>query len=189
MSDISPAGGSIADVIRSRRTVNEFRAELPPAAAILRGLELACWAPNHKLTEPWRYYLLGCVAKQQIVALNAELVASSKGAAAGEKKRERWSQIPGWLVVTSLRASDPLRDRENYAAVCCALQNLALALWSEGIGMKWTTGDVIRDDRCYSLLGIERNLEEIVGLIWYGYPAEEHSMKRRPLEEVLQRLP
>ena len=193
MSEPERSETAIADLIRSRRTINHFRDELPPYELILKGLELACWAPNHKLTQPWRFYLLGKETSQQIVELNAEMVAAKKGPESAQKKREKWSTIPGWLVVTSQRADDKLRDKENYAAVCCGIQNLSLFLWSEGIGMKWTTGPVTRCEGIYEILDIDSKQEEIVGVMWYGYPAasKETASKatRKPLSEMMKQLP
>ncbi len=183
----------IAEVIRSRRTTNQFLDEVPPNEVILKGLELACWAPNHKLTEPWRFYLLGRETSQRIVELNAEMIATKKGPEAAQKKREKWSSIPGWLVVTYQRANDELRDKENYAAVCCGIQNLSLFLWSEGIGMKWTTGPVTQCEGTYEILKLNREQEEIVGVMWYGYPANSKEMapkaSRKPLSEIMKQLP
>ena len=118
-----------------------------------------------------------------------KLVEQTKGELAATKKREKWSQIPGWLVITYTKAPDDLRDRENYAAVCCAIQNLSLTLWAQGVGMKWTTGPVTRDPGIYAILGIDPEREEIVGLMWYGYPAETPAMKRHPSSEFISRLP
>lgn len=179
----------IDEVIRGRRTINKFQEQIPPTELIVNAIDAACWAPNHKLTEPWRYYFLGSESIQQVVELNCDLVAASKGEEVAAKKREKWSSIPGWLVITSQVSGNALRDKENYAAVCCALQNLALLLWDRGVGIKWTTGDVTRDERIYEILKIDRATEEIVGMIWYGYPAEVPVMKRRPVEEVISHRP
>ncbi len=179
----------ISDVIRSRRTINQFAPEPVPTEIVLEGLELAIWAPNHKLTQPWRFYLLGQETSQRIVNLNADMVQESKGPEAAQKKRERWSTIPGWLVVTYQRSDDAIRDKEDYAAVCCAVQNLSLFLWDAGIGMKWTSGPVTRSDEIYEILNLDRKLEEIVGVMWYGYPTETPQMKRRPAAEFVTQLP
>ena len=184
-----PDPSAIDAVIRSRRTINQFHANLPPEELILSALDLARWAPNHKLTEPWRFYLLGAETAAQVVELNTQLLCRDKGEAKAQAKREKWSKIPGWLVVTYQKSDDPIRDRENYAAVCCAIQNLALSLWGKGVGMKWTTGGVTLSEEIYELLNIEHAKEEIVGLLWYGYPAEEPQSHRQPLTDVLKRLP
>lgn len=183
-----PSKQSIADVIRDRRTINFFKPGIPPREIVLQGIELARWAPNHHLTEPWRFYLLSDSIKEQIVDLNARMVAEDRGEDAGRAKRERWSRIPGWLVVTCVRSDDDLRQKEDYAACCCAVHNLALYLWSRGVGMKWTTGAVTRSEDFYDLVWIDPVVEEVVGMFWYGYPDEVPVSVRKPVSEVLVEL-
>ncbi|MGD8429667.1 MAG: nitroreductase [Ectothiorhodospiraceae bacterium] len=187
--DCLPSPERAAALIAGRRTINSFRPELPPRSLIRRGISLARWAPNHHLTEPWNFYLIGPRTRDGIVALNAELVAAGKGAEAAEAKRSRWSAIPGWLAVTCNRSDDGLRQREDYAACACAIQNLSLYLWSEGVGTKWTTGAVTREARFYDLLWIDPGQEEVVGLIWYGYPAESPRTHRSGVDVALVDLP
>lgn len=178
-----------AAVLRSRRTIGAFRPDVPPRELVVSALELSCWAPNHRKTEPWRFALLGPETAASIVALNAELVAAKKGPQEAERKRREWSAVPGWLVVTCLRADDPIQSEEDYAASCCATQNLLLALWSRGIGTKWSTGDVTRHPRFSELVGFDPRLERMVGLIWYGYPASIPEQRRRPLADVFRERP
>ncbi|MFO1352299.1 MAG: nitroreductase [Gammaproteobacteria bacterium] len=178
-----------AELIRTRRTIEEFKPEPAPREALVKALDLARWAPNHRLTEPWRFYLLGRDTAQAIARLNAELVTNKNGPAAGRQKLERWLAMPGWLVVTCNRSDDALQAREDYAACCCAVQNFMLYLWSAGIGVKWTTGAVTRDPRFYDLIWVDPAAEEVVGLFWYGYPATIPQTPRKPLSEVMVELP
>lgn len=180
---------TVANVIRSRRSINRFQPQTPPREIIRRALELARWAPNHYLTEPWHFYLLGPRTQQAVIELNAELTSAARGAEAGEAKRRKWAAIPGWLAVTCDRSVDARRAREDYAACACAIHNLALYLWSEGIGVKWTTGAVTREPRFYDLLWVDPEIEIVVGLLWYGYPDEAPQSRRRPLEHSLVELP
>ncbi len=179
----------MAEVIRSRRTIHDFREEPAPVELARKALDLARWAPNHHLTEPWRFYLLGRETASAIARLNAEIVTAKSGPDAGAAKLDRWSRIPGWIVVTCANTEDPLRSREDYAACCCAIHNFSLYLWGEGVGVKWTTGAVTRDPRFYDLVWIDPEAETVVGLVWYGYPAEVPNPARRPLEEVSVSLP
>lgn len=180
----------LEDVIRSRRTIHNFALEAPPFAEIEKAIELASWAPNHHHTEPWRFHHLGPETVSAVVDLNAKLVAAKKGAAAGEAKRERWNAIPGWLAVTSPRSPDDLElQKEDYAACCCAIQNLSLYLWSVGIGIKWTTGAVTRHEEFYRTLQIDPAERQTVGLLWYGYAANVSPQKRQPVQEILTQLP
>jgi len=156
---------------------------------LLRGLELARWAPNHHATEPWHFYLLGRQTAEAIARLNAELVAAERGPEAAAEKLARWQAIPGWLLLTCARSGDPLRAQEDYAACCCAAQNLQLYLWSEGVGMKWTTGSVTRDTRFFDLVWVDPAVESVVGLFWYGYASEVPRPGRKPVSEFLVSLP
>lgn len=180
---------SIADVIRSRRTIGAFRPDIPPQTAVEAAIELASWAPNHKKTEPWRVYQLGAQSAAAVVNLNSHLVERKKGTQEAQSKRKSWSTVPGWLVVTCLRADDPFRHEEDYAACCCFVQNLMLSLWSNAIGSKWSTGDVTRDPQFFDLLQIDPAKERVVGLIWYGFPAVVPEQNRKPVSDFLVRLP
>lgn len=175
----------VADVIRNRRTIHAFRADAPPRDIILQAIDLARWAPNHHQTEPWRFHLLGPESITAVVELNAALVTAKKGAPAGEAKRKRWSEVPGWLAVTCKRAANPLQQEEDYAACCCAIQNLSLYLWSTGIGVKWTTGDVTRHATFHEILGTSPEQDRVVGLLWYGYPEQIPKQRRQPVEAIL----
>ncbi len=180
---------ALAELIRGRRSVDRFRPELPAPTLIREAIELARWAPNHRLTEPWHFYLCGPQTRQAIIDLNAEIVAAKQGQAAAEAKRTRWAQVPGYLVMTCDRSDDPLRAQEDYGACACAAQNLMLALWARGIGSKWTSGDVTRDRRLYDLLWLDPQQETVVGLFWYGYPQEVPASTRKGVEAITVELP
>ena len=55
--------------------------------------------------------------------------------------------------------------------------------------MKWTTGEVTRDPRFFTLLGLEAERHDIVGLFWYGYPDEVPAASRRDASEFIISLP
>jgi len=176
---------SVAEVIRSRRTIGAFRPELPPREVVLDALDAARWAPNHKKTEPWHVFLLGLETSRAVIDLNSQIIAAMKGSADAEAKRKKWSEVPGWLAVTCDLADDPFRREEDYAACCCFIQNLLLALWSAGIGTKWSTGDVTRHPDFFKLLNIDPARQRVVGLFWYGYPAVTPGQTRCPVESFL----
>jgi len=178
-------GAAVARVLRERRTVHDFLPEPVPLEIVERALELACWAPNHHRTEPWRFYLLGPEAREAVAALNTEMVTEKSGERAAAIKLRRWRAMPGWLVLTSACGEDPLREREDYAACCCAAQNFMLALWAEGVGAKWTTGGVVRHARFADIVGFDAGAEQVVGLFWYGWPATVTTQMRRPLERFV----
>jgi nitroreductase len=179
----------LSALLRGRRSIDLFRPEPVGTRVLLEAIEVARWAPNHRLTEPWRFYLIGPVTAAAIIELAAEVDAAKKGAAAGAARRARLQAIPGFFVLTSRRSEDPLLDREDYAACCCAAQNLMLYLWQRGIGVKWTTGGVTRQPRFYELLKIEADRESVVGFFWYGLAKVVPTQERRPVAEIVTERP
>ena len=105
----------LAELIRGRRTINLYLQTPVPRDLVLQAIEVATWAPNHHVTEPWHFYLLGPDSIGRCLDLCHEIVAASKGADAADFKRQSWSEKPGWLVVTCRRSEDALREREDYA--------------------------------------------------------------------------
>lgn len=171
-------------VLRERRTVHEFLPDPPPRELVEEALELSRWAPNHKHTNPWRWYRLGRRTIEKVCGLNARTVRESRGEEAGRKKLDRWLRLPSWYVLTApVKLDDPLRHQEDYAACCCAAQNFMLALWARGLGAKWSTGPVTRNPEFYELLGIDAEAEHVVGLFWVGYPKEVMEPRREELGE------
>lgn len=173
------------EVLQGRRTINLYLQTPVPKALVREAIEAATWAPNHHVTEPWHFYLLGRTAIAACVDLVREIVTEKKGAKAGEFKANAWAEKPGWLVVTCRRSDDPLAQQEDYAACAAAVQNLMLYLWKAGVGTKWTTGAITRDPRFFDIVGIDPSQEKMVGLIWYGYPKLTPTQQRRGVGDVL----
>ena len=184
----SAGADDLAAVLRGRRSIDLFAPDPVDSETLRQAIEVARWAPNHRLTEPWRFYLLGRTAMRAVVDLAVELEVAAKGEKAGAARRARLQGIPGMFVLTSRRSEDTLLDRENYAACCCAAQNLMLYLWPQGIGVKWTTGGITRHARFHELLGIDAAQESIVGFFWYGVPKVVPAQQRRPVTEIVTEL-
>ena len=180
-------------ILQSRRTINSFVPILPNdwEQTLEKAIQSAIYAPNHKRTEPWRFHLLGPETIRKVCELNASIVAEKKGAKAGQAKLERWLEMPGWLVVTCKTddgsgMDDPSGiEREDYAAVCCAVQNLCLSLHNAGLGTKWTTGPVNFSPKFGEIVGLEEE-EYVVGTIWFGTPekAPDAPAKKKSIEDV-----
>lgn len=177
------------ETLRGRRTIELFLQTPVPRELVLEAIESATWAPNHHVTEPWHFYLLGPAAVAACLDLNEALVSAKKGPEAAAFKRKSWSEKPGWMVLTCRRSADELLQSEDYAACAAALQNFYLYLWKAGVGTKWTTGDITRDPRFADILGIDFDDERVVGLVWYGYPKLTPTQSRKGLAEVLTLLP
>lgn len=181
----SPNLRVIAERIRSRRTTKLFLKQKVSRRLIREAIEVARWAPNHHLTEPWHFYLLGPEKIAACVDLIRTIVSETKNDEIAEFKARSAAAVPGWLLVTCRKSDDELLQREDYASCCCAIQNLMLYLAEAGVACKWTTGLVTRDTRLFELLGIDPKQEFVVGLIWYGYPKILPSQTRKDVALIL----
>jgi nitroreductase len=195
-SKTTPAGSLLSlqeygEMLRSRRTINFFRPEPVSRDLLLEAVEVARWAPNHRLTEPWHFYLLGEETTRDIVELIVNLKAGGRDENARDAVRGRLQAIPTWFVQTCrLSPGLPVQEQEDYAACACAVQNLMLYLWQAGIGVKWTTGEATREQRFYDILGVDKAQEKVTGLFWCGYPADvPEARKRRETNEISTTLP
>lgn len=190
MSEIVPDGESrnlrvIADRIRARRTTKLFLKRPVSLELVRDAIEVARWAPNHHLTEPWHFYSFGDETIAKTIELIRRIVAETKDENVAEFKARSAAEIPGWLLVTCTKSDDELLQLEDYASCCCAIQNLTLYLSEAGVASKWTTGPVTRDQRFFDLLGIDPDKEFVVGLIWYGYPKILPTQSRKAISEIL----
>ncbi len=173
--------------IRERRSHKVFAGE-PLDPDILRDLiELACWAPNHGLTEPWRFHAALGPSKDRLrVAIDETLVAmrkpdahSDEGRLAGKRRKmaTRIDQAGAVVAVTCPNSVDePVRAREDYAATCCAIQNLMLAATARGLASYWSTGKALDRTTVRTFWGLADDMV-LVGTLFLGAPA--HSMRGR----------
>jgi len=122
-------------LLLSRRTVDEFLTTDIDDEVLKRAIQCAIAAPNRRGSEPWQFIKLGKKTVEQVAALKAKM----KGAEDIDTTIQRWTQIPGWCVVTYPRSPEGnnWQQREDFKSVCCAIENFMLSMWSEGIGSKW----------------------------------------------------
>ncbi len=186
---IETTADALEQIIVSRRTIHKFLPTIPAKEILLKSIDVARWAPNHKLTEPWRFYLIGDETKEAIAHLNARIVEDRKGPEVAKAKLAQWLAVPYMVVATYKKAGDPLREKEDYASTCCAIHNMSLYLWSKGIGMKWSTSKSTQLPEFYDLLAIDAEREEVAGLLWCGYPADVPVKTRKPAGSIVRELP
>ncbi len=178
----------LAELLRGRRTIGLFDDKPVPQELVLSAIDVARWAPNHHVTEPWHFYLLGERSRLAMIALIRSIAVAKKGEKAGEFKAAAAAVVPGWLVVTCRRSADEVLQQEDYAACSCAIQNLMLYLWQAGVGCKWATSDVTLDKGLVDLIGFDPQLEFAVGIIRYGYPKVVPRQERSALSAILTKL-
>lgn len=185
---------STIDVIRTRRSVTQARLVDGPGVdhdEVVAAVESARWAPNHKRTEPWRFYLLDEGRKTRLADLWGEQLArtGSKPERAAAKRAE-WANVPGVVIVTCTSAEGAAETTrlEDYAATVCAVQNLCLHLWSKGIATKWSTAAVTEHEDFWPLLGhpVAPPDTRLVAFVFYGAVQEPIAAHRKlGVEDVL----
>ena len=181
-------------IIQSRRTIKQFRSDPIPEETLWQILDAARWAPNHRLTEPWRIAIIGTQSREALADALANLTASSQDpsvvAKAKEDARQKVMSSPVLLAITCRLTENPGQQVEDLAAVCAAVQNLQLAAWGEGIGTHWNTGKVTRLPETSALLELSERDEQLVGFLYLGYPAQiPKPPKRRPIQDFVRTLP
>src|SRR5690242_12751262 len=133
----------VEEAIRTRRTHKVFASE-PVGRELLDELfELARWAPNHHLTNPWRFRVLG-----------PESLALLKQAA-GPEAAGKLDRAPTLVAVTAVRSDeDPVQDEEDLLAAASAVYALLLAAHGRGLVGYWRTPGVLRSEAGLAALGI-----------------------------------
>ena len=156
----------VEEAIRWRRTHKAFASEPVPRELLDELLELARWAPNHHLTNPWRFRVIGPAA-----------LASLKGAA-GQEGASKLDRAPTLVAATALRSEDPVQDQEDLCATACAVYAVLLAAHGRGLAGYWRTPGVLRSAEGLGALAIPPN-ERFVALIHLGWPRQEKEPPER----------
>ena len=185
---------TIITAIQSRRTIKEFRSDPIPEETLWRILDAARWAPNHRLTEPWRIVIIGMQSREALADSLANQTASNQEppslAKAKEDARRKVMSSPVLLAVTCRMTENSAQQVEDLAAVCAAIQNMQLAAWADGIGTHWNTGKVTRLAETDALLQLSERGEQLVGFLYLGFPAQvPEPPKRRPIQDFVRTLP
>jgi nitroreductase len=139
--------------------------------------ELARWAPNHNLTNPWRFRVLG-----------PETLAKLKEAA-GPEAAAKLDRAPTLVVASVLRNEDPVQDEEDFLAGGVAAYIVLLAAHARGLAGYWRTPAVLRTAEGRAAVGLEDN-ERFVGLIHLGPARQEKAPPERdPSDTFVRYLP
>ena len=182
----------LTEAIRTRQSVNRVRDDPVPREVVEEILESAVHAPNHKITEPWRFHVFtgkgrGALAKAraETARLQAEAEGEDDEMAAGRVGRERKKafRAPVVIAVISLAGRDEVETLENYAACAAAVQNMLLTAHSLGLGAIWRTGPAAYHERMREFFGLKDG-DRVVAYLYVGYPdMGERQRRRKPVGE------
>jgi nitroreductase len=168
-------GEAVLQAIAARRSHPRLAPdEPPPLAEIARALEYAVLAPNHRLTQPWRFAVVSGEARERVGrALAEEAVAEGRvDPARAPLEAAKWRRAPAVVVVSHLPAADPVTAAEDRLAVGAAVENLLLALEAFGLRAMWRTGASARSAAVRRSLGLAPG-EEVDALVYVGRPAAD----------------
>ena len=173
----------IETIIKERRTVHHYLSEKISNNLVMETLKTALFAPNHKLTFPAKFYLLGAMARNELVNISIK-IRKERGTEITEtlikEIKDRFLNPSHLVAVTRKNSPDPIRSKEDYANISCIIHNISLLLWPHGIGSKWTTGEIIQREEIYHLLKIDKIEETLEGLVWMGIPQKIKSPPQYP---------
>jgi nitroreductase len=166
----------VETAIRTRRTHKVYGSEPVDRATLDELLELARWAPNHNLTNPWRFRVLG---PRALAALKD---------AAGPEAATKLDRAPTLVCVSVVLSGDPVADEEDLLAAGCATYAVLLAAHSRGLAAYWRTPAVLREQAGRDALGLAAG-ERAIALVHLGPLRQEKAPPERiPAADVVSYL-
>jgi nitroreductase len=165
----------VVDAIRTRRTHKAFGAEPVPVEVLRELFELARWAPNHHLTDPWRFRVLGPAARERLKAAADQAKPGSGG---------KLDRAPTLIVATAQQTGDAAQDREDVLATGVAAYIVLLAAHARGLACYWRTLAVLDEPVGRAAVGLPAE-ETPVGLLHLGDPRQEQRVPpKAPVDEI-----
>jgi len=172
---------TVYEAIYRRRMAWSFLDKPVPRESLERMLSAAVWAPNHRMTEPWRFVVLekGTPLRERVGELAYCGTLGAMGAERAEAYRRKVTDPPVVMFVYNAKGPDDFVTRENYAATVCAIQNMALAGVAEDLAVTWETGRVTRVPGLAEALGARPDWE-MVTMLTIGFTEEQSNASRTP---------
>ena len=163
----------LEEAIRGRRSHKVFETEPVPRELVEEFLELARWAPNHFVTEPWRFRVLGPQAFERLVATGEP------------NERSKLSRAPTLIVASAKLTGDDHQNHEDVLATAVAVYIVLLAAHARGLASYWRTPRLLQSPEGRAAVGLEPD-EEFVALIHLGDPVNRPVAKpRKPIDDYV----
>ena len=178
---------NITDAIQNRRSIGRVKKDPVPDEVVEKILESAVHAPNHRITEPWRFHVFTdkgrgelARARAEMARLEAEAEGEDEEMAAGRISRERKKafRAPVVIAVASKAGREEVETLENYAACAAAVQNMQLTAHALGLASIWRTGPVAYHEYMKEFLALEPG-DQVVAYLYIGYPDMGERPRRR----------
>ena len=197
-SDLEAPASSVSvyEAIFKRRNVKEFTGDAVSDETLGRLFSAAIWAPNHRLTEPTRFFAIRKDSAMRRKIAEVAWQTAYDGVAnpnprqkqrSADASRDRVLNAPAMVYVYSLGGDNEEVVQENYATACCAVQNMGLAAVAEGLYLDWSTGGLTKLPGLAQTLGADEDWT-MVGVIFIGKADSIPNTQRRPHSEVVSWL-
>jgi nitroreductase len=183
----------VIDAIRSRRTIKKMEIDKAPADdQIMTIIEAATWAPNHHLTEPWRFVIVTGEGRRKLGDALAQGLSSSGARPTPERiEQERGKPMSAPVIVVLIscpKRGENIVPQEEMVAAGAALQNMLLAAHSLDLGSMVRTGASSYSAEVRDALGLKES-ETLVGMVYLGHPSGPLPLgKRGAPQERITRL-
>jgi len=184
----------VIEAIKNRRSVKNVNQEAIPERQLIEAiLEAGMWAPNHHLTEPWRFIVITSSERLRLGESMAEALRATmkvddpRVEEVLKLERAKTLRAPVIIAVISCQnGGEKIVPQEEMVAVGAALQNILLAAHSLGLGSIVRTGPHSYSQPVRSYLELQEK-ELLIGLVYVGYPIEPpRPSKRSPLQTKVQ---
>jgi nitroreductase len=163
----------LEEAIRTRRTHKAYVPEPLDRETLDELFELARWTPNHHLTNPWRFRVLGPQAVARLKAAVGDPVAAAK-----------LDRTPTLVVVSATQSGDPVTDEEDMLATGVAAYVVLLAAHGRGLGGYWRTPEILRTPGGRAAVQVP-DTERVIGLLHLGHPRQEpRTPERAPVDDI-----
>ncbi len=181
----------LTEIIENRRTIfpEQFSTRKVQKEQVEKLINAAKWAPNHRLTQPWRFTVFMNEALNDFGEFHSELYKSNKSVEEFsqmkyDKIRKR-TELSSAIILVGVKKdpSGKVPFVEEIAATSAAVQNMALLATAYGLGFYWGTGGMTYSDEMKEYVGLDKE-DQILGQLFLGYPANEWPRKtpRKPME-------
>ena len=168
---------SLRELAEARRTHKAFGPD-PVSPDVLRDLlDVARLAPNHHLTQPWRFRVLG-----------PETIARLKECA-GPAEAAKLERAPTLVVASVALSGELVQDEEDVCAAAAAVMLVLLAATERGLASYWRSPAILRTARGREAAGVPGG-ERVLGLLHFGPPEREPAPRERePVDAYVDFLP
>ena len=174
------------ELICSRRSTKPrlFNGKKVEDKIIWQILENANWAPNHGLTQPWKYKVYSSSGLKKLADFQADLY--QKITPTDRFKPEKYERMKSNILKSShvivicmeRQRSGKIPEIEEIEAVACSVQNMALTAAAYSVCSFWGSGGVTYTDELKEFLGLAEK-DKCLGYLYLGYSDNPTTKSRR----------